>query len=307
MSLKRLVLVSLLGPALVATAASAASTNPADLPGGHYVLDKKHASVIAKVMHLGVSLYTVRFDTFDATFTYDPGHPRPLEDYRQRRRRPRSTLAPTTAASSPTSSSTRPKTRGSPSSRRRSRPLPTDAAATMTGDLTLRGVTQPVTFNVTFVGVGRGLLPAGTVTGFSAVGHDQALGLRLGLPAEPGRRRGHPDYRGGVRQEMNATNAQTDPGRRYNAVAMSLHWLIALLILANIGLAWYFNGCRWFRKVRIHARDHRTSLDTRASSRRRPAPGRAAAQVDRHHRACCSAWCGSPGGRPRRRRRCRRA
>lgn len=29
--------------------------------------------------------------------------------------------------------------------------------------------------------------------------------------------------------------------RRYNAVAMSLHWLIAALILGNIGLAWYFN------------------------------------------------------------------
>jgi cytochrome b561 len=30
--------------------------------------------------------------------------------------------------------------------------------------------------------------------------------------------------------------------RRYNAVAMSLHWLIAALILTNIGLAWWFNG-----------------------------------------------------------------
>jgi cytochrome b561 len=30
--------------------------------------------------------------------------------------------------------------------------------------------------------------------------------------------------------------------RRYNAVAMSLHWLIAALIVTNIGLAWTFNG-----------------------------------------------------------------
>ncbi len=29
---------------------------------------------------------------------------------------------------------------------------------------------------------------------------------------------------------------------RYNGVAMSLHWLIAALIVTNIGLAWYFNG-----------------------------------------------------------------
>ena len=27
---------------------------------------------------------------------------------------------------------------------------------------------------------------------------------------------------------------------RYNAVAMSLHWLIAALLISNIGLAWYF-------------------------------------------------------------------
>ena len=30
--------------------------------------------------------------------------------------------------------------------------------------------------------------------------------------------------------------------RRYHVVAMSLHWLIAALIIINIGLAWYFNG-----------------------------------------------------------------
>lgn len=29
--------------------------------------------------------------------------------------------------------------------------------------------------------------------------------------------------------------------RRYSVVAMSLHWLIAALILTNIGIAWYFN------------------------------------------------------------------
>src|ERR1700746_2895216 len=55
--------------------ARAASQNLADMPGGHYVLDKHHASVIAKVLHMGVSLYTVRFDSFDASFDYDPAHP----------------------------------------------------------------------------------------------------------------------------------------------------------------------------------------------------------------------------------------
>ncbi len=28
---------------------------------------------------------------------------------------------------------------------------------------------------------------------------------------------------------------------RYNTVAMALHWLIAVLLISNIGIAWYFN------------------------------------------------------------------
>jgi len=37
------------------------------------------------------------------------------------------------------------------------------------------------------------------------------------------------------------TTAPRPPLTRYNAVAMSLHWLIAALLIANIALAWYFN------------------------------------------------------------------
>jgi cytochrome b561 len=40
-----------------------------------------------------------------------------------------------------------------------------------------------------------------------------------------------------------ATPAPPRVGRsRYSAVAMSLHWAIALLLISNIGLAWYFNS-----------------------------------------------------------------
>jgi polyisoprenoid-binding protein YceI len=59
----------------VALPAAAAPASIADLQGGHYVLDPRHASVIARVSHMGVSLYTVRFDTLDGSFEYDPGHP----------------------------------------------------------------------------------------------------------------------------------------------------------------------------------------------------------------------------------------
>jgi cytochrome b561 len=38
--------------------------------------------------------------------------------------------------------------------------------------------------------------------------------------------------------------------RRYSAVAMSLHWLIAILILTNIGIAWYFNSLHGLARLK---------------------------------------------------------
>ncbi len=43
---------------------------------------------------------------------------------------------------------------------------------------------------------------------------------------------------------------------RYSTVAILLHWSIALLILANIGLAWTFKntpqGLTWFKLIQLH-------------------------------------------------------
>jgi polyisoprenoid-binding protein YceI len=52
-----------------------ASTDPADAPAGAYVLDRGHANLTAKVSHMGLSFYTMRFDRFDARYDYDPGSP----------------------------------------------------------------------------------------------------------------------------------------------------------------------------------------------------------------------------------------
>ncbi|MET0273335.1 MAG: YceI family protein, partial [Phenylobacterium sp.] len=45
-----------------------------------------------------------------------------------------------------------------------------DGKGTVTGDLTLHGVTKPVTLYVTFNGAGPGMLGAGTRMGFSGTG-----------------------------------------------------------------------------------------------------------------------------------------
>ena len=61
--------------ALLFTAPAFAQAKPLDVPAGVYVLDKTHASVTFQVMHMGLSKYTARFATFDATINLDPADP----------------------------------------------------------------------------------------------------------------------------------------------------------------------------------------------------------------------------------------
>lgn len=52
-----------------------ASLNPADAPAGAYRLDPRHASVIWRVRHTGLGVYTARFDTIAGELTFDPQNP----------------------------------------------------------------------------------------------------------------------------------------------------------------------------------------------------------------------------------------
>ena len=163
-------LAALMAAPLVAPStalAAAPSHDVADLGGGTYAIDPKHASVVAKVSHLGVSIYTARFDTFDGSFTYDPAHPEAAhvqasvdagsmdvgadysskfaEEFLAASKFPKITFNSTAVQKGPGNT------------------------GTMTGDLTLHGVTKPVTFNVTFVGAGKSPLPPfHTIAGFTA-------------------------------------------------------------------------------------------------------------------------------------------
>ena len=73
----------LAGCALLALAACSPSEPPnksapapapaaAKVPAGNYTLDKAHASLIFRVNHLGFSHYTARFKRFDARLQFDP-------------------------------------------------------------------------------------------------------------------------------------------------------------------------------------------------------------------------------------------
>lgn len=45
------------------------------LPAGQYRLEKDHGSLLFRVKHLGLSWYTVRLASFDATLDFDPANP----------------------------------------------------------------------------------------------------------------------------------------------------------------------------------------------------------------------------------------
>jgi len=138
-------------------AATAATPGAPDFPAGHYVLDPRHASLIARVEHMGVSLYTLRFDTLDASFDYNPARPEAT--------RLTASVDPTSLdvnadygkqfAEEFLSVSKFSKATFVATSMQRT----ADGQGTMTGDLTLMGVTKPVTFNVTLVGAGHEVLP----------------------------------------------------------------------------------------------------------------------------------------------------
>ena len=155
MTRRRSLVPAVLALALPLMAAAPASVS--DLQSGHYALDPHHASLIARVNHMGVSLYTVRFNSLDASLDYDATHPERTrvtasvdptsldvnadyskqfaEEFLQVSKFPKATFVSTSIQPG------------------------AGTSGTMTGDLTLMGVTKPVTFNVTLIGSGHEPLP----------------------------------------------------------------------------------------------------------------------------------------------------
>jgi polyisoprenoid-binding protein YceI len=169
--------IVLAGPALAAP-----TLDPAAMPAGTYVLDQKHASLNARVRHMGLTSYTMRFRKVDAHFTYDPKDPMAskvevsvdvnsldtgdqqfgpkfAKDFLGGDRYPTATFVSTGFQQL------------------------TPTSGVMTGDLTLKGVTKPVELSVTFDGYASGIV-AGQRAGFSATGriHREDFGVTFLVP-----------------------------------------------------------------------------------------------------------------------------
>lgn len=126
-------------------------------PAGAYALDGRHASVIWRVRHGGVGIFAARFDTIAGKLNFDPANPA------------NSTISVTIAANSvstgvpgregPRAFDNEIHTQAfgsvaNPEIRfvSKSIALTSPTTGTIVGDLTLRGVTKPVTIDAAFEG-----------------------------------------------------------------------------------------------------------------------------------------------------------
>jgi polyisoprenoid-binding protein YceI len=174
---------------MLATPAAAQDLPPP--PAGMYTLDRGHTRLLFQVNHLGVSNYIALFTEMDATLTFDPAapesmvlratvnpasvethYPDPAVDFNAVIAGPE--FLDATQFPEITFNSTRITLTG-------------DQSADVTGDLTLHGVTLPLTLSVTYNG-GYGdndFDPAGARIGFSATGSLMrgGHGIGFGIPA----------------------------------------------------------------------------------------------------------------------------
>lgn len=153
--MRRLLPAALLAALIVAPALAAPAI---DAESGHYVLDPAHASVTWKIKHLGLSNYTARFAKIDSTVDLDAATPA------------NSKLSVTIDANSVRTDFPFPeKTNFDKEIGGDARFLDGEKfpeikfvatkitatgpkTGTVTGDLTLRGVTKPITLDATFNG-----------------------------------------------------------------------------------------------------------------------------------------------------------
>jgi len=175
-------------PSAPPVAANSTSSPPVRVPAGDYTLDKPHASLIVRLSHLGFSHFTAHFTRWDGHLHFDPANPA-LSNILV-------SIDPSSIESDNPPEHFLDTMRGAqflnashfPEIAFRSTGVERTGATTarVTGDLTLHGVTKPVTlearFNGGYEGV-QGLDPHARV-GFSAHGsfRRSEFGMGYGIP-----------------------------------------------------------------------------------------------------------------------------
>jgi len=178
-------------PKAEAAATPAAAQAPSDAPAGEYTMDLAHTSVNFRLSHMGLSHYTARFTKADGKLAFDPANPAAQSVTATIDANSLQTNYPDAAKldfdaeiekefleTAKFPQITFKSTKVEPTGPR---------AAKVTGDLTLHGVTKPVTLDATFNGgfPAGGMDPAGARIGFSAKGTFKRsdFGIAFGIPA----------------------------------------------------------------------------------------------------------------------------
>jgi polyisoprenoid-binding protein YceI len=154
-----------------ASLAHAADTDPAKIQAGTYHVETSHTRVLFSYNHLGFSTYYGEFSGVDGTLVLDPKHPAnsklnvtiPVASVATSNTKLDGELRSDMfldAAKYPTITYT--STQIVPSKH---------GTATVTGLLTMHGVTKPVTLNVTLHGAGTNPMDKAYTVGFDATGH----------------------------------------------------------------------------------------------------------------------------------------
>ena len=185
-----LIILALIGlSASVPAAAQTAADSTA--PAGSYHLDPTESHLLYKIDHLGFSSSIALFTRFTADLQFDPAQPEAM------------TLAATVDVTSPETNYPDAKTdfnaivtgpdllngKQFPGMTFQSTKVALTGrfSADVTGDLTLHGVTRPLTLQVTFNGgyAPNDMDPSGARIGFSATGNllRSQFGLDMGIPA----------------------------------------------------------------------------------------------------------------------------
>ena len=164
---------ALVAVGLLTAAAYKPDPSASAMPSGTYVLDPHHASLLVKVRHQGFSLYTLRFTGLDAGFSYDPAHP----DATKLGVKVATASIDTATGADPFGKAFNAELLAADWLDGKQFPTITFNSTSVdvgdghtgkiTGDLTLHGVTKPVTLAVTFNGSGKGIPGGETRAGFS--------------------------------------------------------------------------------------------------------------------------------------------
>jgi len=190
---RRLIAAMLIALPLAAAAAPAqqAARAPAGQPGrpdprlvpaGTYKVDPNHTQVTWRVDHMGFSMLDGQFGASGGSITIDPARPQAT----------RVEVTFDTAALSVTSPRFAEHLKSAdffdvakhPTARFVSRTVSIQGTrATITGDLTLKGVTKPVTLDARFVGAGNNPMGGKLNFGFRATGRINRSDFGLGMAA----------------------------------------------------------------------------------------------------------------------------